>query len=883
MSLEGMDTILFGKEEDTLKWFEDFLKQANGSFQTSVFLFRKYYQKCVEDLAHLQFDSKKRVEYAALGEDKEASLDYECNYINQQDIDQCKSSHYHTNIVEVLRNNPSFGETAVEMGFLDSEVLTRLQSLSDDRVRHLTTEELYLLLTDSNYIELSDSEKEERVSKVQLSKEEENMTIFPFLKLHRLNNLQIKYAHTARVVYLTNYELESIPNCPSLVKNIALTGALFHDVGRFYQGAFYNNYLDKEMGIIDGNKGHAEAGYYYSLLDMISLNTLGVNNSEDLIIHAIASLVVSRHQKANKDNVLFDESQPDLSFGEDLSGKLCSFVLNAYLDAKPFEGGVHARFGSSIPHQQKYMSEAMDAILKMTRNVLEQYLSDPKELDAVLENTKEFLAGSMSSVFYLTKEEEKILEEASLPDGISILKREGQIIRTPELNDWLNQQKRRLFCENNHLNYQQFDSFLMRAQTDLAKFAQFDIVDSIERAFQGDKKLDDEVRRVIDFCLNVVMDADKLDILIQRANKRWVNWNPKRMRIYSDSLKGESFLDVIENVYQIPLSRDSNGNVVLDDRLMRIIRENMQSNPVFAEHVKKRIDFSKEVSEDQVQALMEFLKGNYYQQMITDQFERDSNGKPIFTKDLIEIVLTAIKNKPALRDELKSYSFPIYRSMVGQVIPDEIFRVLQKHQVQLQKLDNHTITISYEELREAHPDEFKRCQLERDLLLPEDLRDKVFVMEEERKGDFRPGDHSSVDPHFYWNNIFPAIWWHIDQFILTNMRSGKSFQFLEDSKLLDRLKEAYQSPECPEEFSSLIDEVIEYGKLFIEVINHTSMKDGELQFDQEGEVIDLLDKDLMIQVRDEACRRWREKQKKKDLDEMVTGEVTSLTEAERVL
>ena len=200
------------------------------------------------------------------------------------------------------------------------------------------------------------------------------------------------------------------------------------------------------------------------------------------------------------------------------------------------------------------MKEALESIVQVTRNILQQYVSSPEEIDQITSNLGTFLESGLSSVFFLTKEEEEFIKNNPLPDGISLTylreNQEERIVRTPELNEWLNEQKRRIFCESNHLDFEQFNSLLSRAQMDLAKFAQFDIVASIRQMFQ-EGKVDDEVRKLIDFCLNVVMDADKIDILVQRVNKRWDNWNPQRMSVFSTP--GESFLQVIENEFKIPL------------------------------------------------------------------------------------------------------------------------------------------------------------------------------------------------------------------------------------------------------------------------------------------------------------------------------------------
>ena len=503
-----------------------------------------------------------------------------------------------------------------------------------------------MYLKDPEFRGLSDDEKKDKIKRTHLTKEEENAIIFSFLKVHRLYNLQTKYAHTARVVYFTNYELDCLSIDSPFIRSVALTSALFHDVGRFYQGAFYNHFGDKLMHDVEGNKGHADAGYYYSLLDMISLNTLGVNESKDLMIHAIASLVVSNHQKPNSENKDFDHMEQNISFSNSIEEKMFNFIVDAYLQAKPFEGGVHARFGNSIPHQQKYMKQALNSIVEMLHKVLQQYISNPQELENITSNLHSFLEGGLSSVFFLTKEEEEIVQKMILPTTIPMIRKEDQnhenrIVRTPELNHWLNEQKRRMFCESNHLDYAHFDTLLSRAQMDLAKFAQFDIVDSIEEMFKTGKVNDPEIRKLIDFCLDVVMDADKIDILVQRVNKNWDNWNPKEIRTFA--AKGESFLQVIENVYKIPLTRDSQGEIVFDDQLKRIVLENMRSNTVFERKILSIVDLTKEnITPSQISLLMHFLNGDFSKLMITNKFGVNEAGRPVFTRTLLEKVLEKI-------------------------------------------------------------------------------------------------------------------------------------------------------------------------------------------------------------------------------------------------
>ena len=343
---------------------------------------------------------------------------------------------------------------------------------------------------------------------------------------------------------------------------------------------------------------------------------------------------------------------------------------------------------------------------------------------------------------------------------------------------------------------------------------------------------------------------------------------------------------MIENEFKIPFERNSEGEIIFNDQLKRIIIENMRGNVTFERKVTAIADLRKDtLSPDELKQLMKFLNGDYYQLMITNKFGTNESGRPVFTRALIDKVLEQKKKNPKFREAMDSYPIDVNKDSVGMVIPDDLFILLQEHHIELQNLENNYVTVTYDEMRYVYPDDYLRTQIEMGIILPEDLREKVFLLDKDRgEGKKFPNNrHASSNPHFHWGNIFATIWWHIDQFIMTNMRSMKSFQFLKDSSMLDRLRETYQSDECLPEFSEFIDEIIEYGKLFIEVALETRAKNDELQFQGDGDTIDLTDAPIMIQIRDEASRRWNERKKKKEMEEFFTEEKVDIPDSEKTM
>ena len=184
-------------------------------------------------------------------------------------------------------------------------------------------------------------------------------------------------------------------------------------------------------------------------------------------------------------------------------------------------------------------------------------------------------------------------------------------------------------------------------------------------------------------------------------------------------------------------------------------------------------------------------------------------------------------------------------------------------------------------MKKVFPDDKKRIELERNLVLPEDLRNKMFLEDKDREkignSKFPLGRKASNNPNFDWANIFPAIWWHIDQFIMTNMRSGKSFKFLQDTNLFDRLRDTYTSSECNPDFIYFIDEVLMYAKEFINTINDVYIDSSNNICFTNGNgnmrKIEMFDDSLMIRVRDEASRRFLKKRKDNIIDDMLVSEI----------
>ena len=809
MSDDG--TLVYGNEQEIIKWFKQFLKHASSSFSTSVYYFEKYYDKCVHDLVYLPF---KRI--------KKSEVENQLDAIYLEDIENFRSTSSYNNVLELMKTNSQFLCDVVDKGIVSSKVAEAVSSLPIDKLRRMDCEEVTLLMTDPYYINyVNDGTLDEILRNKKFNDERIDDALVPLLKVHRFNNLEVKYAHTARVVYLTDLEVKQLGVDNELVRSILYTGALFHDVGRFYQGAFYNSYDEADLRRVEANSGnktlandHAEAGYYYSLLDMINLNVLGVSRNEDLITHAIAAMVVKMHQKANAQLLYYDKIISDFNFSSSIDDEMLNFVLNCYSKAEQFEGGLHGRFKKVIPGDAEAMRISFtDSMLNMISAYTgEENLGDVRDVIYELFNYE-------SPNLILDDECIAILRNSLTGTALENLDKKidagERIMLSPEYNSVIRKYRLGNILENKNINSSVLEDFLTKLisiSDNSDYYAQYDIVSLIDKVFEAKSKgedyqgivLDDEVAKVVRMSLGLVMDMDKLDILVQRAIGRYPGWKPNTVTVKALSQTDgvsvdESFLDVLENQFKIEIKFNEDGKIVLDDALVNIIKYNTNINS----------EFKKKFGED----------------------------------------------------------FDFLAMEAGMVLPDVADQAIRD------SYDGKRVSIPYYLMEQVHSDLTERYKIEMDLILPADLREKVFKEDKDREyavgsngmnTAFCLGDKASNSKSFVWQNSFPAVWWQLDQFVMTNMRSMESLRFMKNTQLLNRIADAYKSDDCPLEFGMFVDEIIDFTKEFVDLALTAKVNsNGDMIFgddNQEGySPIVLSDKDTMIRIRDEAARRRNER------------------------
>lgn len=826
-------TLVYEEERKVLDWFRHFLNSASVSFQTSVYCFNNYYEKCINDLVNLPYSTKNKNEV------EEGSL----NAIYVDDLNNFKETRGYNKILEHMKKNVSFLQEALMRGIISEETAQMITSLPLERLNKMTKEEVFLMVTDgSKYVDsVYNGETNRLLKETNVSSEEVDNSLVPLLKLHRLNNLHVKYAHTARIVYLTDLEVRKLGVEDELVKSILYSSALFHDVGRFYQGTYYNSYFEGDLKKTEKNsiKDHAEAGYYYSLLDMINLNVLGAASNEDLIIHSIASAVVKKHQLPNSALGNYDKMISNFKFNDNVKQDMLDFILTCYRESEKFDGGLHSRFKKTAPGNAEAMRQGFtDSML----GVISAYTGEND-----LENVRSTVYGLFNYESpSLVLDEENIIILRQQLSGKELeelehkLANNEQILLSPLYNKTIRNYKLGSLLGNNDTNskvVREFMESLIDSSDTADYYSQYDIVSTIDKVMEAASRgedyrgitLNNDIAKVLRMSMGLVMDMDKLDILVQRAIKRYPDWKPDSINVKSlkssednNLVRDESLIDVLEEQFKIDVKYDENGHIILDEVLTDMVKHSINVNDNFKKKFGENYDFSKLQS-------------------------------GVILDDVADTALKA------------SY-------------------------------DGKIVSMPYEIMEKAYPDLMERYRLEMDLVLPPDLRENIFKTNESRRykegsnGAFTAfplGAAASDEEHFCWGNSFPGVWWQLDQFVMTNMRSMESLRFIKETGLLDRIGDAYKSDGCPQEFGMFVDEAINFSKDFIDLAITAKINEkGKMIFgdeEQEGySPVILSDKETMVKIRNEAAIRYQgAKEQREELEIAHNNQLDSMFNDER--
>lgn len=608
--------------------------------------------------------------------------------------------------------------------------------------------------------------------KQTISYQNENSDLM-VVKICRLYNMRLKLGHSARITYIANNELdamikESNNKNIEVLRNTVVLSALLHDIGRFYQAAKYNNLNDNVMiqnepkiGSLDVD--HAIAGYYYSVATALELHKLLDEKDEQLkhkfIEEAIAATVVKFHQRPNSEISHFD-------YNGDIS-----ILNNSNLD------DVYNFINKAYDH-----SEIMNNPLKINDEKHQEFINKfIKKIKKIIKSKK--IDYTVASGFnYNSSFVDNLYKELS--DKITSIINKSNIQNVEEVSEEIvnvmNNKVKEL--TNETLNKKEENKVRKEIITLLNGMLSFDVSESISELLKENKNIKDIVKFMISSSVSMTMDADKIDILNQRAlgiyNTSYIMESYEIFPVENKSLK-----QILNEYFKFNINDDK---VVLDQKIINTI--NCMSN---------------EVKEGLNTYLSEFnlFENGKIKDDIQIAFTKD---KVVLKENNEEKVFNSDKLYKVFNHEWISF---ICQNCNFEQLPFKEFKdkYFGKAQISITKddLEDNTKSLTSQEKLNT----YKR------LVVTPGLKERFMKEGNNKKGSGWIKQIDSDDSNHLVTSSISGLLWQLNQFLFTNMRNIHSYEFIEKYKMLDDIYERFyeKSPITAE----IIKEYIDYCKFFI--------------------------------------------------------------------
>ena len=731
--------IMNGKDESAINWLLSF-SESDQSFNESTKIFLEYYKKCLKKLSEKELTNQELYENQKYVNDSITFLK------RPYFADKCSISYDQFNCMPLFTDD--------ELSLI-SEIPSKLSV--EKKVKAVES--------------ICNCTEIEALSKL--------------CKVNRFYNMQLKFGHTARITYIAAKEINALNIKNQLVKKTILTSALMHDIGRFYQAAHYNTLDDSvikkheskinidniESEKIDLEVDHAIAGYFYSLNDLYALNSLGLKNSSDLITHTIASVIVRFHQIPNSKLKHFEYKANNLELNKESTNAITAFLIESYKKASVLTrqkskfdyDDEHILFIDKIIHEivSTKRKKMVDDILKATSF----FTQDKKELDRIFETINKI---------YDKKEEEKEKIEKEI---IKYLQTAHQNPDTQLLEMIVEKIKKEI---NKAAGLEVIKSSEI---SDIIKqLANYDIASSIEQSFKNNQSIPNEIRNIISTSLNITMDADKIDILNQRAIGIYnTPYNPESYSVYVP--KNMSFCDILNTYYAFNLNKEE---LLLDSNIIKIIIDSLKKSKINLNDVYG-------------------LNLEYLSQQDFIMVEKNSQLHRILTEiPWQEILKVPYKEK---KDYERVSDYPSI-DVPTPLILQNISSLNEEKQVEV--LTNLIIVPEQIEL-------FKT--------------DEIFNRDTRK---IQPEYKGINQEHIKWNPIVALIW-QLNQFIFVNMRCKESFNFIKESNMLEKIYVQYKENPL---LQRIISKYIAYAMLFLDIITSEKILEIDSTISNETTIYD---------------------------------------------
>lgn len=676
-------------DNEAIAWLESFA-QTNPSLQDSIIVFKRYYQECLKELAKKE--------------------------LRQEELENAESR---IKTIQSYLQNPDFSEK-VKVG-----------NKSSNSLPLLTEEEINKIIN----TKFGNSNKENLETMMKILETSKEKTQQIIRKIDRFYNMQLKYGHTARITYIAAANIEKLNITNDLVIKVILTSALMHDIGRFYQAANYNDLGDpiSEEKIVINEDGemvnlrvdHAVAGYYYSLMDLYRLSALGKAEYKDLLIHSIVAVIVRYHQVSNELLQEFDTKITDFEFSEDIEHQLIDFLVDSYSQAELITQA-----------QSKYMYDKKH--IRFIDRVIHKIVEENKlGIQSQLENAfinveynEEDREEQIRTITSVLEESHKNLEERLISYYQNPNSQEGKdilITIVKEIKDAINKSK-----GFNVISEERIEEIIK-------SLPDYDIAEAIDKRFTRES-IPPEIRKIFSIALSCTMDADKIDILNQRAAGIYnVKYNPAQLSIYP--VETMSLVELLNEYFAFKIDPD---NLYIDNRIISIISNNLKA---------KEKDWFKRQGID----LEELLN------QTKDKEIKIEKEHPLYN------LIVKTPWKEIIANDKKHKKDYLNKNIPTLKVPREIF-------------DENIANKSEKEKLKA----YKRL-----LIVPEqiELFQKSASFDRE-VGKLHSNWNNYSQEHIVWNSI-SALIWQLNQFIMVNIRSRASIDFIRETKIIENIYNRY--------------------------------------------------------------------------------------------
>lgn len=355
---------------------------------------------------------------------------------------------------------------------------------------------------------------DEDIEKLSSEKTEENSEIISKIrKANRFYNMQLKLAHTARIVKVADEVLkQNKGNLNPELREIVMTSALLHDIGRFYQAKEYDDLADGKLKLnkAEHGQGHSKAGYYYSMMDEFRMNFFGDTVDKDLLIKTVAAFVVSYHSESNvaleEAGIVVNEENLSEILDEESLKKI---ITQAYSNAE------YIKLDESDKSQQEFIRKFMHKMmLQKGADTLEALGIDQSRIE---ENITRVL------------ESEFVVDTNNFFETYN---KNGEQQNSDLTIEQLSSQLREAISKSSGMQFDTSD-----IQSILMNMASYDVAKSMHQMFSQKGNIEEEKikQTLFAFPINIVTDADKIDILNQLACGTYpINYNPSEYKKFID-------------------------------------------------------------------------------------------------------------------------------------------------------------------------------------------------------------------------------------------------------------------------------------------------------------------------------------------------------------